>query len=157
VGDSRPSKEVHNYSVLWRKERANVSSHDIIHLLSDLPGPSMISATRAPPSPGASSSSSWESLPSDLEETFHLSDPVEIAEYEREKRVRQIASLREARLKEREDQDQQDAAVQEELDAKTAWPEAEIVCDPFCSFRLSLLPRKDSGLILSRLMLHSPS
>jgi hypothetical protein len=54
-----------------------------------------------------------------------MSDPDEIAEYERTKRLSQIASLRETRLREREEEDRQ-------IESKThpvvkSWPEEEIV------------------------------
>jgi hypothetical protein len=54
-----------------------------------------------------------------------MSDPDEIAKYERTKRLSQIASLRETRLREREEEDRQ-------IESKTqpavkSWPEEEIV------------------------------
>jgi hypothetical protein len=54
-----------------------------------------------------------------------MSDPDEIVEYERTKRLSQIASLRETRLREREEEDRQ-------IESKTqpavkSWPEEEIV------------------------------
>ena len=54
-----------------------------------------------------------------------MSDPDEIAEYERNKRLSRIASLRETRLREREEEDRQ-------IESKTqaavkSWPEEEIV------------------------------
>jgi hypothetical protein len=65
-----------------------------------------------------------------------MSDPEESAEYERTKRLRQIAGLREARLREREDQDLELERTQS-LNGKgkeKAWPEEEIVsiCIPKC-------------------------
>lgn len=57
-----------------------------------------------PPSP-ALTSSSWDSLPSDLEETFFLSGTEEIEEYERCKKRAWMDALREERLKERAKED----------------------------------------------------
>lgn len=74
-----------------------------------------------------------------------MSDPDEIAEYERTKRLARIASLRETRLREREEEDRQ---VESKAQAAVkTWPEEEIV-------RLS----SDSAyvkLILSHHMQHS--
>ena len=87
--------------------------YDIIHLLDELPAPNaegLKSSSRAgtaqPRSP-TSSSSSWDDLPSDIEETFYLSDPEEIEEYEREKKREWMEALREARVKEREKEDEE--------------------------------------------------
>jgi len=59
-----------------------------------------------------------------------MSDPEEIAEYERIKRTRQIAQLREARLKEREEEDRQVASTSSLRSGVKSWPEEEIVCHP---------------------------
>jgi hypothetical protein len=58
-----------------------------------------------------------------------MSDPEEIAEYERTKRLRQIAGLREARLREREEQDLELEWTQSlnQQGKMKAWPEEEIV------------------------------
>ncbi|WWC61750.1 uncharacterized protein I303_104335 [Kwoniella dejecticola CBS 10117] len=87
--------------------------HDILHLLPTVTLPTVISnpgQTSRSDSPGspASSSSSWDSLPSDMEETFHLSDPEEIAAYEQEKKKRWIEALRQDRLREREKEDEEE-------------------------------------------------
>ena len=116
-----------------------VFSHDILHLLTDLPSGSSSRVQRTT-SPGPSPTSSWASLPSDLEETFQMSDPDEIAEYERTKRLSRIASLREARLKEREEEDR--LVEKESQVAVQAWPEEEIVRPPRmegCALIYSLL------------------
>ncbi|WVR07158.1 hypothetical protein IAU60_004199 [Kwoniella sp. DSM 27419] len=75
--------------------------YDILHLLSTVP----VTAPIARASSIASSSSSWDSLPSDVEETFHLSDPEDIERHEVEKKKRWMAALREDRLRERERED----------------------------------------------------
>lgn len=54
-----------------------------------------------------------------------MSDPDEIAEYERTKRLSRIASLRESRLKEREEEDRE--LESKTQSAVTVWPEEEIV------------------------------
>jgi len=54
-----------------------------------------------------------------------MSDPDEIAEYERAKRLSQIASLRETRLREREEEDRQIESKAQP--AVKSWPEEEIV------------------------------
>ena len=59
-----------------------------------------------------------------------MSDPEEIAEYERIKRTRQIAQLREDRLKEREEEDRQVASTSSLESGVRSWPEEEIVCCP---------------------------
>jgi hypothetical protein len=73
-----------------------------------------------------------------------MSDPDEIADYERTKRLARIASLRETRLREREEEDRQ-------VESKTraavkSWPEEEIV-RPFPD-------SPDVKLILSHHMQH---
>ncbi|WRT66244.1 uncharacterized protein IL334_003197 [Kwoniella shivajii] len=78
--------------------------HDIIHLLPSLTVP-ISSTSRYTPSSPASSSSSWNSLPSDVEETFYLSDPEEIEAHEIKKKKKWIEALRNERLKERERED----------------------------------------------------
>jgi hypothetical protein len=61
-----------------------------------------------------------------------MSDPDEIAEYERTKRLSRIASLRETRLKEREEEDRQ---VEVKAQANIVrWPEEEIVRLPLTPF-----------------------
>jgi hypothetical protein len=60
-----------------------------------------------------------------------MSDPDEIAEYERSRRTRQIAQLREGRLKEREEEDRQVASTSALQSGVKSWPEEEIVCHPF--------------------------
>ncbi|WWD17417.1 hypothetical protein CI109_101858 [Kwoniella shandongensis] len=79
--------------------------HDILHLLPSIPSTSQQREYGRSPSPTPSSSSSWSSLPSDLEETFNLSDAEDIEKYESEKKKRWIEGLREARLRERERED----------------------------------------------------
>jgi hypothetical protein len=59
-----------------------------------------------------------------------MSDPEEIAEYERTRRTRQIAQLREARLREREEEDRQVASTSAIHSGVKNWPEEEIVCQP---------------------------
>jgi len=54
-----------------------------------------------------------------------MSDPDEIAEYERNKRLSRIASLRETRLREREEEDRQ--LESKAQPAVKSWPEGEIV------------------------------
>lgn len=140
---SRALSSSMNNQILWRDPRKWIasgevslpaivlehsscqSSHDIIHLLTDLPGASSSRIPIRTSSPAPSPTSSWGSLPSDLEDTFQMSDPDEIAEYERTKRSSRIAGLREARLREREEEDRV-------LESKTqaavkSWPEEEIV------------------------------
>ncbi|WVQ82140.1 hypothetical protein IAT38_004268 [Cryptococcus sp. DSM 104549] len=85
--------------------------HDMIHLLSSMPS----SSTRRPPSPTRSSSSSWDDLPSDHEETFYLSDPEEIEAYQNEKRKKWMEALREDRLREREREDRSEAIREEKI------------------------------------------
>lgn len=121
---------------------ANDDSHDIIHLLTDLPTAST-STSRGAPSPTPSSSSSWASLPSDLEETFHLSDPAEIEEYERVKRIKRIEMLREARLREREEEDKGLEDVDGKGKGKALWPENEIVRSPIRSVHILLISEED--------------
>jgi hypothetical protein len=109
-----------------------------LHLLDELPNTSHASRAH---SPTPSSSSSWGSLPSDLEETFHLSDPHEIEEYERTKRTRWVDQLREARLKEREEEDRQSGLLGDEDKGKgkaPSWPENEIVRED-CHFQNTLI------------------
>lgn len=124
----RIQRSVHIHDRHVELESMLMCRHDIIHLLSDLPSPSASGSrprpTHRPPSPALSSSSSWDSIPSDLEETFHLSDPAGIEEYERKKRIRRIEMLREARLKEREEEDKE----LEGEEGEVPWPENEIVC-----------------------------
>jgi len=57
-----------------------------------------------------------------------MSDPDEIAEYERAKRLSRIASLQEARLKEREEEDR--LIEDNKQPAVPEWPEEEIVRPP---------------------------
>ncbi|WVW83775.1 hypothetical protein I302_105796 [Kwoniella bestiolae CBS 10118] len=87
-----------------REREVWIDRHDILHLLPSITLPPTL--TQILPSP-ASSSSSWDSLPSDLEETFYLSDPEEIAAYEQEKKKKWIEALRRERLKEREREDEE--------------------------------------------------
>ncbi|WWC89451.1 uncharacterized protein L201_004375 [Kwoniella dendrophila CBS 6074] len=96
--------------------------HDILHLLPSIPSYSNKQHTLGSP---AGSSSSWDSLPSDIEETFYLSDPEEIATYEQEKKKKWIEALRQERLKERERED-------EELDKRSdsKWTENEVPPEP---------------------------
>jgi hypothetical protein len=54
-----------------------------------------------------------------------MSDPDEIAEYERTKRLSQIASLRETRLRERKEEDRQ--VESKAQPAVKSWPVEEIV------------------------------
>lgn len=94
-------------------DQANVYRYDILHLLSSLPeaGPSTsrpagLAGSRArSPSP-ALTSSSWDSAPSDTEDTFFLSGSEDLEEYERGKKRRWMEALREERLREREREDQ---------------------------------------------------
>ena len=80
--------------------------------------------SRAPRSRSSSASSStgssWEDLSSDQEETFDLSSGEEYEAYERNKRIQQLARLREARLEERA---KEDAAlkVEEEKKQSKGW------------------------------------
>ncbi|WVQ67792.1 uncharacterized protein L199_005997 [Kwoniella botswanensis] len=92
--------------------------HDILHLL-----PSVVIPSTTLPTPSAplSSSSSWDSLPSDIEETFYLSDPEEIEAYEQQKKRKWIEALRQERLKEREKEDEE----YEVKDGKIQWIENE--------------------------------
>ena len=74
----------------------------MLHLLSTLPArmptPSQYSS--------ATTSSSWDDMPSDLEDTFFLSGDEEIENYEREKKKRWMEALREDRLREREKEEE---------------------------------------------------
>ncbi|WVF71617.1 hypothetical protein IAT40_006425 [Kwoniella sp. CBS 6097] len=89
--------------------------HDIIHLLPSLTiqnhhtNHSSSKGHQNPPgsptSSAVSSSSSWDSLPSDIEEKFALSDPEEIEAYETMKKKKWMEALRAERLKEREKED----------------------------------------------------
>ncbi|WWD02855.1 hypothetical protein V865_000897 [Kwoniella europaea PYCC6329] len=92
--------------------------HDIIHLLPSITVPS---STLPTPSSPLSSSSSWDSLPSDIEETFYLSDPEEIEAYEQQKKRKWIEALRQERLKEREKEDEEN----EVKDGQIRWNESE--------------------------------
>lgn len=65
-----------------------------------------------------------------MEETFHLSDPIELEAYERSKRIKRLEMLREARLKEREGEDKELKEVDEKGKGKALWPENEIVGHP---------------------------
>ncbi|OCF43144.1 hypothetical protein I317_02988 [Kwoniella heveanensis CBS 569] len=91
------------------QEEVWADRHDIIHLLPSLtirnrynqrPPASPTGSTRS-----LSSSSSWDSLPSDVEEKFALSDPEEIEAYEIAKKKKWMETLRAERLKEREKED----------------------------------------------------
>lgn len=74
-----------------------------------------------------------------------MSDPDEIAEYERTKRLSRIASLRETRLREREEEDRQ---VESKAQAAViSWPQEEIVH--------SIPESPNTKLILSHHMQHS--
>lgn len=99
--------------------------HDLIHLLSSVPvaGPSNLTART--PSP-VGSSSSWDSLPSDADETFFLSGSEDYEAYEREKKQKWITALREERLREREKEDL--AAPSARDKPQSTWPEDEEVC-----------------------------
>ncbi|KAK8864286.1 hypothetical protein IAR55_001532 [Kwoniella newhampshirensis] len=79
--------------------------HDVLHLVPSLPSSSSSRLSAKAPSPTPSSSSSWFDLPSDLEETFDISDAEELEKYEAQKKKKWIEALREARLKERERED----------------------------------------------------
>jgi hypothetical protein len=85
-----------------------------------------------------------------LEETFHLSDPAEIAEYERSKRVQQIARLREARLAEREEQDREAGLLEEEKSGqkRVSWPEEEIAGLYFLSLCFGRLDLTDTSHLM---------
>lgn len=87
-----------------------MTRHDMIHLLDSLPtsGP-FRSLSRSPSPTGSNSSisSSWNSLPSDAEETFNISGDEEYEEHERQKRTKWLAALREDRLREREKEDRE--------------------------------------------------
>lgn len=91
-----------------------MNRHDIIHLLTSLLTPSAQRAQSksrvSSGSPGsvssATTSSSWNDLPSDLEETFFLSGSEEIEEYERGKKRLWMEALREERLKKRQKEDE---------------------------------------------------
>jgi hypothetical protein len=95
-------------------DQADVFRYDILHLLSSLPEagqstsrPAGLSGSRAPRSPSpALTSSSWDSVPSDAEDTFFLSGSEDLEEYERGKKRRWMEALREERLREREREDQ---------------------------------------------------
>ncbi|OCF60481.1 hypothetical protein L486_00114 [Kwoniella mangroviensis CBS 10435] len=92
--------------------------HDILHLLPSVVIPS---TTLPTPSSPLSSFSSWNSLPSDIEETFYLSDPEEIEAYEQQKKRKWIEALRQERLKEREKEDEEN----EVNDGQMRWNESE--------------------------------
>ncbi|WVQ99277.1 hypothetical protein IAU59_006409 [Kwoniella sp. CBS 9459] len=97
-----------------REREVWADRHDIIHLLPSLTihdraRTSVSSEQDQPGSPTgsiASSSSSWDSLPSDVEEKFALSDSEEIEAYEIAKKKKWMEALRSERLKEREKEDQ---------------------------------------------------
>ncbi|CAK9785429.1 hypothetical protein CC85DRAFT_305950 [Cutaneotrichosporon oleaginosum] len=78
--------------------------HNILHLLPDVDVPS-------PPSPG-SISSSW-TIPSDAEEAFELSGDEEVAAHARARKQKWVDALREARLAEREREDEEAALAEE--------------------------------------------
>lgn len=116
VLDGRPTLRAHHRvhaSSEGGSDQANVYRYDILHLLSSLPeaGPSTsrpagLTGSRArSPSP-APTSSSWDSAPSDAEDTFFLSGSEDLEEYERGKKRRWMEALREERLREREREDQ---------------------------------------------------
>lgn len=86
--------------------QANSKRHDILHLLPSIPLPTP--ATAPQPQSPASSSSSWDDLPSDLEDRFYLSGSEEVEAYEREKKRVWMEGLREARLREREEEEEEE-------------------------------------------------
>jgi ElaB/YqjD/DUF883 family membrane-anchored ribosome-binding protein len=96
----------------------------MLHLLSTLPiiGPSHARARMTSPTP---TSSSWDSLPSDAEETFFLSGSEDYEEYERVKKQRWIAALREERLREREKEDLAAPASHDAESAAEEWLDDE--------------------------------
>lgn len=106
----------------------SLARHDIIHLLPSLPNPSSLVP---PPSPtlsstSSSSSSSW-SLPSDIEETWYLSDPEEIEAYKNEKKKKWIEALRQERLREREREDLEAGKVEKAGHTDGRWdPDEEV-------------------------------
>ncbi|WWC70325.1 uncharacterized protein I206_104275 [Kwoniella pini CBS 10737] len=87
-----------------------IDRHDILHLLPSITIPSNRNEVQSPNSPN-SSSSSWDSLPSDLEETFYLSNSEEIEAYQQEKKKKWIEALRQERLREREKEDEEEQIV----------------------------------------------
>jgi len=105
----------------------------MIHLLSALPAAGPSRNTMRTPSPAATSSS-WDSLPSDADDTFSLSGSEDYEEYEREKKQRWIAALREERLREREKEDvaASNAHPPTSASASSSWPEDEEV-SPVCN------------------------
>ncbi|KIR67256.1 hypothetical protein I314_02469 [Cryptococcus bacillisporus CA1873] len=84
-----------------------------------------------PPSPtlsstSSSSSSSW-SLPSEIEETWYLSDPEEIEAYKSEKKKKWIEALRQERLREREREDLEAGKVEKAGHTDGRWdPDEEV-------------------------------
>lgn len=106
----------------------SLARHDIIHLLPSLPNPSSLVP---PPSPtlsstSSSSSSSW-SLPSEIEETWYLSDPEEIEAYKSEKKKKWIEALRQERLREREREDLEAVKVEKAGHTDGRWdPDEEV-------------------------------
>lgn len=100
--------------------------HDMLHLLSALPDRSSSHARTRTPSPSLTSSS-WDSIPSDAEETFFLSGSEDYEEYERAKKQRWIAALREERLREREKEDLAAPTSEKPKSAGEEWPDDEEV------------------------------
>ena len=84
-------------------------SYDMLHLLPSLPYPPQYS-----PSTPISSSSSWDDLPSDLEDTFFLSGDEDLEVYEREKKRRWLEVLRDDRLREKKEEEDNSREMQNE-------------------------------------------
>lgn len=106
------------------REYLLIYRHDIIHLLTELPPLSNMARS---PSPTHSSSSSWDSLPSDTDETFHITSAEQLDEYERKKKQQWINALREDRLREREEQDRAQAVEDGRALSHTDWDPKEQV------------------------------
>lgn len=116
----------------WNVQQTD-SSHDILHLLDALPTP-----TRSP-APSSPSLSSW-SLPSDAEDTFALSGDEEHAAHAEQKRRYWVEGLREARLREREKEDdeaQRDKEMRAEL----------VLNEPVSSGGLTLLEVLEAAVV----------
>lgn len=95
----------------------------MLHLLPSLPSaPSHARleqfASRPRSSSPASSSSSWDDLPSDQEQLFDLSGDEAVEAYEREKKRKWMERLREDRLKEREEEDGAEDVRREEATSR---------------------------------------
>ena len=87
---------------------ARHDSHDILHLLSSFPEYTHTTSI----SPPASPTSSWDSLPSDAEDTFFLSGTEDLEDYAREKKRRWMEVMREERMKERAKEEKELEAIE---------------------------------------------